>query len=492
MTPQATMLATIVVPLAASVLITRAGRWPNLREAISVLTTLALFALVVSLLPSVLAGHRPALQLFRVLPGISLGFRLEPLGMLFALVASGLWIATAIYSIGYMRAEHESHQTRFYAFFPLALASAMGIAFASNLFTLFVFYEALTLSTYPLVIHRETPEARRAGRVYLGLLMGTSIGLLLLAIVWTWAIAGTLSFQPGGILAGRVRHAVVPVLLGLYLFGIGKAALMPFHRWLPSAMVAPTPVSALLHAVAVVKAGVFTVLKVVIYVFGTHLLTQTGASVWLMYVAGFTLVTASLVAMLQDDLKARLAYSTVSQLSYIVLGATLATRWGIIGGSLHLVMHAFAKITLFFCAGAIAVTTHKTRVSELNGIGRRMPVTMLAFLLGTLSIIGLPPGGGAWSKWLLAMGTIEAHRYLLLAALMLSSLLNIGYLMTIVARAFFLAPGDGGDVAGVREAPLLCLVPLSITALGCVVLFFYAQPIVHMLMPLVNATGSGG
>lgn len=492
MTPQSAMLLTIAVPLAASVLITRAGRWPNLREAISVVTTLVLFALVVSLLPSVLAGHRPGVELFRVLPGISLGFGLEPLGMLFALVASGLWIATTIYSIGYMRAEHELHQTRFYAFFPIALASTMGIAFASNLFTLFVFYEALTLSTYPLVVHKETPEARRAGRVYLGLLMGTSIGLLLLAIVWTWAIAGTLSFQPGGILAGRVRHQVLPVLLGLYLFGIGKAALMPFHRWLPSAMVAPTPVSALLHAVAVVKAGVFTVLKVVIYVFGTHLLTRTGASVWLMYVAGFTLVTASLVAMLQDNLKARLAYSTVSQLSYIVLGATLATRWGIIGGSLHLVMHAFGKITLFFCAGAIAVTTHKTRVSELNGIGWQMPVTMLAFLLATLSVIGLPPGGGAWSKWLLAMGTIEAHRYLLLAALMASSLLNVGYLMTIVARAFFLAPEGDGSVAGIREAPLSCLVPLGITALGCVVLFFYAQPIVHMLMPLVNVTGSAG
>ncbi len=492
MTPQATLVLTVACPLAGSLLIQRTGSRPNLREAASLATTLVLFALVVSLLPHVLAGERPQVSLFRVLPGISLGFRLEPLGMLFALVASGLWIVTAIYSIGYMRAEDAPHQTRFYAFFPLALASTMGVAFAANLFTLFVFYEALTLSTYPLVTHDETPEARRAGRVYLGLLMGTSIALLLLAIIWTWAIAGTLQFRPGGILAGRVHHAVVPVLLALYLFGVGKAALMPFHRWLPSAMVAPTPVSALLHAVAVVKAGVFTVLKVVIYVFGTHLLTATGASVWAMYVAGFTLLTGSLVAMTRDNLKARLAYSTVSQLSYIVLGATLATRWGIIGGSLHLVMHAFAKVTLFFCAGAIAVTTHKTRVSELNGIGRQMPVTMFAFFLASLSIIGLPPGGGAWSKWLLALGTVEAHRYLLLAALMLSSLLNIGYLMSIVARAYFLPPGAADAAAGFREAPLSCLVPLSLTAAGCVVLFFYAGSIVHMLMPLVTAGGRPG
>ena len=244
--------------------------------------------------------------------------------MIFALVASGLWLVTAIYSIGYMRGHHEGHQTRFYAFFAVSLAATMGVAFAGNVLTLFVFYEALTLSTYPLVTHHGTPEAKRAGRVYFGILIGTSIGLQLPAIAAIYMLAGTLDFTAGGILAGKAGPEATAILFALFIFGIGKAALMPFHRWLPAAMVAPTPVSALLHAVAVVKAGVFAVLKVTVYVFGVDLLRATPGSGWLIYVAGFTILAASTVALFQDNLKRRLAYSTISQLSYVVIGAARA------------------------------------------------------------------------------------------------------------------------------------------------------------------------
>jgi len=458
---------------------------PNVRESATLLFGVLLLAGNLQLAARVMAGQRPELDLLRVLPGLDLAFRVEPLGMLFGLVASGLWIVTTFYSIGYMRGHDEQHQTRFYACFAVAIAAAMGVAYSRNLFTLFVFYELLTLSTYPLVTHHQTDAARRAGRVYLGVLLSTSIGLLLLGMVWTWSIAGTLEFTPGGILAGRADHRMLVVLLALFAFGTGKAALMPFHRWLPAAMVAPTPVSALLHAVAVVKAGVFTVMKICVYIFGTELLRDSGASVWLGYVAGATILLASLVALTRDNLKARLAYSTVSQLSYIVLGAALANSWGVIGGSMHIAMHAMGKITLFFCAGAYYVAAHKTEVSELRGIGRRMPLTTAAFLIGSLSVIGLPPLGGTWSKWFLALGTADAGQLGLLAVLMVSSLLNIAYLMPVPVRGFMFAP-EPGEPTRIQEAPLLCVVPLVVTALGCVALFFWADEIYRLLLPIAG------
>jgi multicomponent Na+:H+ antiporter subunit D len=486
MTPGTAMLLALLVPIAGALLIWLTGSRPNLREAVTLITALLLFALVLSVLPEVIAGGRPQVTLVQMFPGLSLAFTAEPLGATFAVVASLLWIVTSLYSIGYMRGHHEQHQTRFYAFFALALASTMGVAFAGNMLTLFTFYEALSISTYPLVTHSGTPEARRAGRVYLGILLGTSIGFQLLAIGATWVLAGTLDFAEGGILAGKTSDAMVAVLMALYLFGIGKAAVMPFHRWLPAAMVAPTPVSALLHAVAVVKAGVFAVLKVVIYVFGLELLQTTNASFWLAYVAAATIIIASLVAMTQDNLKLRLAYSTVSQLSYVVLGAMLATTAGVVGGAMHIAMHAFGKITLFFCAGAIMVASHKTEISEMQGLGRRMPFTFAAFFLASLSIIGLPPMGGAWSKWELALGAAETGQAVLVAVLMISSLLNVAYLIPVAARAFL--PERGADAAGggwqIEEAPLFCVVPLCLTALGCVVLFFYADRLYAFLQPL--------
>ena len=472
------MVAVVLLPLAATPLIALLGGRPNLREAATLLAAGGTFAIVCTLVPKVAAGDRPAVQLVEVLPGLPLAFKVEPLGALFALIAAGLWTATSLYSIGYLRGHREEHQTRFFAFFALAIAAALGAAFASNMLTLFFCYEALTLTTYPLVTHHRSAEAKAGGRVYLGVLLSTSIGFLLLAMVATYHLTGTLDFVPGGILANETPTWGLGVLLFLYAFGTGKAALMPFHRWLPAAMVAPAPVSALLHAVAVVKAGVFTILKVVVYIFGIDLLADTGLGAYLAYAAGATILIGSLVAMTKDNLKARLAYSTVSQLAYIVLGAALANSWGILGGSLHIAMHAFGKITLFFCAGAIAVALHKTEISEMKGIGRQMPWTMGAFLVGSLSIIGLPPLGGAWSKWYLILAGLNAEQYAVIGVLVVSSLLNIAYLCPVAINAFFYPAPDGES--GLREAPLACVLPLVCTALGGLVLFLYPDPLLNL------------
>ena len=487
MSPAGVMQLAVALPAAASVPIVITGRSPNLREAVTLITAAVVLLLVASAVPGVLAGDRPEVTLLEIMPRLTLTLRLEPLGMLFALVASFLWLITSIYSIGYMRGHNESNQTRFFACFAIAIASALGVAFAGNMLTLFVAYEVLSISTYPLVTHAGTEQAKRAGRIYLGILLGTSIGLQLPAIIWTWTVTGTLDFTEGGILAGEIEGPAAAVLLALFVFGIGKAAVMPFHRWLPAAMVAPTPVSALLHAVAVVKAGVFAVLKVAIYIFGTDFILQSSASDWLVWFAGATILLASLVAMTKDNLKARLAYSTISQLSYIVLGALLATQASVIGSMMHIAMHAFAKITLFFAAGAILVAAHKSEISDMAGLGRAMPLTFGAFFVASLSIVGLPPFGGMWSKWYLGLGTIESGQWLLLTVLLVSSLLNIAYLLTIPMRAFFGVPKDGTVHTRIKEAPASCLVAMIVTSLACLVLFFYPEPFYQLAKIIAGA-----
>ena len=475
--PEQAIALALAVPAGGAALIALAGRAPNLRETLTLATAVALLGCVLTLLPVVSGGARPALALFSVLPGLKIAFTVEPLGMLFALIASGLWIVNSLYSIGYMRGNNEARQTRFYVCFALALAATMGIAFAGNLFTLFVFYELLTLVTYPLVTHHGTDKARRGGRVYLAILMGTSIVFLLPALVFIWFIAGTTDFTPGGILGGKLGHGALAGLLVLCMFGIGKAALMPFHRWLPAAMVAPTPVSALLHAVAVVKAGVFSVVKVIVYIFGVDNLAGSGlhgSADWLVVVAGFTILAASVVALGADNLKRRLAYSTVSQLSYVVMAAALLAPLSLVGAVLHIAAHAVGKITLFFAAGAIYTAAHKTEVSQLDGIGRRMPWTMGAFTIAALSMIGLPPAVGFVSKWYMLSGAMAAQHWPAVAVIVVSTLLNAGYFLPIVYRAFFVAPPAGGHghdpVHG--EAPLPMVLALCATAAATVLLFF--------------------
>jgi multicomponent Na+:H+ antiporter subunit D len=474
MSAQAAILAAVALPLAGALLIASSGRAPNLREGITLASALTLFAVVATLWPSVAAGGRPAIELFEMFPDVPFAFAVEPLGLLFALVASGLWIVNSLYSIGYMRGNSERHQTRFYACFAGAIAAAMGVAFAANALTLFVFYEMLTLVTYPLVTHQGTDEAKRAGRVYLGILLATSMLFFLVALVATWQVAGTLDFTVGGILHGRLGNAATGGLLALYMFGIGKAALMPFHRWLPAAMVAPTPVSALLHAVAVVKAGVFTVVKVIVYVFGVGNIAGMASVDWLPPVAGFTIVAASIVALRSDNLKRRLAYSTISQLSYVVLAAALLTPLSVIGAALHIAAHAFGKITLFFAAGAIYTAAHKTEVSELDGIGRRMPWTMAAFTVGALSMIGLPPTAGFVSKWFILSGAIASGQWAAVAVIVVSTLLTAGYFLPIVYRAFFRPPHDANNHDH-GEAPVTMVVALVGTAALTILMFFFAE-----------------
>ncbi|MEJ2180758.1 MAG: monovalent cation/H+ antiporter subunit D family protein [Gammaproteobacteria bacterium] len=474
------IILSILLPLIASVLIVFADKHPNLRETVTLVAATIVAIIVVILAFRLQAGDIPELELLEIVPGISLSFNIEPLGMLFALVAGTLWLVTSIYAIGYMRGHHEKNQTRFYAAFAIAISSALAAAFAGNMFTLFLCYEILTISTYPLVTHSGTPEAKRSGRIYLGILLGTSIGFQLLAILITWSVAGTLEFTHGGVLAGKLDPAYAGILYALFIFGVGKAAVMPFHKWLPAAMVAPTPVSALLHAVAVVKAGVFTILKVTIYIFGSDFILQAGASDWLIWFAAATILLASLIAITKDNLKARLAYSTVSQLSYIVLGALIATEISILGASMHIAMHAFAKITLFFAAGAILVATHKTEISQMHGLGRAMPITFTAFTLASLSIIGLPPSGGMWSKWYLALGAVQTEQWILLAVLMISSLLNIFYLLPIAIRGFFAKPQVAEQYAEIKEAPKTMLFALSVTALVSIALFFYPDPFYNL------------
>ncbi len=476
MSAEILLLTTLLLPLVGAAGIIIARRIPDVREGVTLVTASLIAILVVLIAARFMGGEAFALTLIEPLPGIAIAFEIEALGMLFALVAGLLWVVTSIYAIGYMRSHNEPNQTRFFAAFAVSIAATMGIAFSANLFTLFLFYELLTLATYPLVTHAGTPEAKRGGRIYLGILLGTSIGLFLLGILITWSLTGSVDFQHGGILAGHIDPAWAGLLYALFLFGIGKAAVMPFHRWLPAAMVAPTPVSALLHAVAVVKAGVFTLLKVTIYIFGGDFILSNDVTGGLIWVAAATILIASLIAMTKDNLKARLAYSTVSQLSYIVLGAMLASKAGLIGASMHIAMHAFAKITLFFAAGAIYVASHKKLVSELNGLGRAMPITFAAFFIGTLSIIGLPPFGGMWSKWYLGLGAAETAQMWLLAVLMISSLLNIIYLLPIPIRAFFSKPESGQHYTEIAEAPKPILLAMIITSTACVFLFFYPDP----------------
>ena len=476
----------LCLPLLAALAIWFVGNSPNQRDAVTLITAAALFLVVLAILPLVLAELPVELELLAPVPGLKIAFAVEPLGMIFAGVASFLWIVNSIFSIGYMRGNKEPRQTRFYVCFAIAIGATMGLAFAENLFTLFICYEILTLSTYPLVTHHKNDEARQAGRTYLGILLGSSIVLFLPAIIATWVFTNTLSFATGGIMTGKVPHVVGSVLLLLYLYGIGKAALMPIHRWLPAAMVAPTPVSALLHAVAVVKAGVFTVVKVAVYIFGLDYLRELVLADIALYLAGFTIVMASIVALRQDNLKRRLAYSTVSQLSYVIMAALILSPLSTIGAALHLAVHAFGKITLFMAAGAIYTAAHKINVSQLDGIGKRMPWTMGAFAIGALSMIGLPPAGGFLSKWYILLGALEAEQMFALAVIVGSTLLNAAYFLPIVYAAFLKPEATDAHDHEHGEAPLPIVIALVITASATVLLFFFPDLALQLASMLVG------
>lgn len=474
-------LLAVLVSLVAAFGIFFLRKTPNLREGVSILAALVKFALVMSLYPLIRDGYTVECPVVtfpaEILPNLSFALRVDALGFLFAAVASFLWILTTLYSIGYMRTLNEHAQSRYFICFALALTGALGVAFSANLLTLFLFYEFITVSTYLLVVHEEDAEAYAAGTKYLTYLMGTGKLFFLPAIVFTYCLTGTLEFKAAGIFA-NVSPFWAGVTLVLFLAGVAKAGMMPFHNWLPSAMVAPTPVSALLHAVAVVKAGVFTIVRIVLHIYGVNFLSHVGLGVMMAFFASITVVGASIIALRQDNLKMRLAYSTISQLSYVILGVMLLTPDGVRGSILQIVAHAFGKITLFFCAGAIYVGIHKKYISEMAGIGKTMPWTMGAFTVGAFSMIGVPPLAGFAVKWRLLLGSMEANQVLIVMVLLGSTLLNAAYFLPILKTAYF---DESADAAHQHEAPLIMRVALVSTAIGTCLVGLYSDFIVSLL-----------
>ncbi len=464
-------LLAVMVSLAAVPLIILSSRKPNLREFWTIAASVAKFGLVLSLLPGALQGRVASIRLFEIVPNVQLALKADAFGVFFALVASCLWIFTSFYSIGYVRGLDEHKQTRYFSYFAVCLSATIGIAFSANLVTFILFYEILTIATYPLIIHKETKVAIHAGRKYLAYTLTAGV-FLIAAAAWTFQLNGNLDFVSGGLFQGHTLTAgtIVPLFF-LFLIGVGvKASIMPLHSWLPTAMAAPTPVSALLHAVAVVKSGVFGVVRVVAFVFGPVLMRQFGLNIILMVFAGFTILVGSLLALKQDNLKRRLAYSTIAHLSYIVLGAGLVGSTALIGGMLHIAFHATMKITLFFCAGAIYVNLNRENISDLNGIGKVMPWTMGAFAVGSIGLSGIPPVNGFISKWYLGAGAIESGYVIFLVVLVLSGILNAAYFFPIVHRAFF---RRGQGLKDHHEASPFLVVPLVLTAVLSVAFGIY-------------------
>ncbi len=495
-TAWAPLLAILVSALAAVAIALTGEKRRNLREAWTILAAVLKFGFVASLVPAVLAGDRPEMRLVEIAPGIELALRVDPAGLLFALSASFLWILTSFYAIGYMRGGGEHRQTRFFAMLATCLSATIGLCFSGNLLTFVVFYEILSVATYPLVTHVGSEKSYRIGRQYL--VYAITAGLSLVAgTALIYGAAGSLDFVPGGFLDSAMGGGFLWTVFFFFFIGFGvKAGVMPLQSWLPNAMIAPTPVSALLHAVAVVKAGVFGFVRLVGYVFGPETFGEIGAAIVLASFAGFTILAASFIALTKNDLKARLAYSTVGHLSYIVLGVALLVPQAMLGAAFHMVTHAAMKITLFFCAGAIYVHTGKTKVSQLDGIGRQMPITLAAFSVGTFGLVGIPFVGGFVSKWYLATGAVDAGLVIFLVVLLLSGLLNAAYLVPIVARAFF-RPSDDHPVF--NEASLLMVVPIVVTMLLALLLgthpdgifgfFSIAEAVVESV---TGATLSGG
>ena len=465
------ILLLILIPIIGSFLILFARKNENQREAASFLTAFSLFAVVLNLFKSSQINGE-IVNLIQIFPGVSIAFFYDHLSVVFAFVASSLWIVTTLYSIGYMRGNKEQNQTRFFICFAIALSATMGVAFSANLFTLYIFYELLSVSTYALVGHHQNNEAKMGARKYLIYLFGGSIGLVLPAMIIIYQITGTLDFNYNGIIQDFSNVNMLIALLLMCLYGFGKAGLMPLHAWLPGAMVAPTPVSSLLHAVAVVKVGVFSIIRVITGIFGYSLLNNTSLNELICYIAAFTVITASIIALYQDSIKRRLAFSTIGQLAYIIMGVGLASSLGFTGGVLHIVMHAFGKITLFFCAGAIYVATKKKYVSQLDGIGKQMPFTMIAFFIGAMSVTGLPPTGGFISKWMMLLGALDSNMVIIMIVYLVSSFLNACYFFPIIYRAFFKDAGPEDQVKGIKEAPLFCVIPPVITAISSILLFF--------------------
>ncbi len=493
-------LLAVSCPAICALLIFFFRKQPNLREFCTIAAGIVQFLIIISMAPIILAGNVIKFHLLTVSPGIVFSYQVDAFGLVFAITSSFLWILVSFYSIGYMRALNEHAQTRYYLMFALAIFSAVSIAMSENLMTFYLFVEALTFSTYWLVAHHEDKEAFYGARKYLIYLL-TSGWCLFTAVVLTYSITGTTNFVGGGILTSdSASRPTLMILFALFALGSMKAAWMPFHSWLPNAMVAPTPVSALLHAVAVVKAGVFGFVRIVAYVYGTDLMGELGLGVMLAAVASFTMIVASLFAIAEDNLKRRLAYSTISQLSYILFGVALLSPFGITGAMIHIPFHGFMKITLFLCAGAIMAIAGKKKISELAGIGRQMPVTMIAFAIGAIGMSGAPPVSGFITKWYLSLGTLQAGQLIFLVVILVSSLLDVVYFLPIIKKAFFEKPAETNPSATAmvnleKERPLylFMIIPLAITATFSIIFCFFPNTFYILdLVGMAVRTLSGG
>jgi multicomponent Na+:H+ antiporter subunit D len=461
-------LLAVALPMVTAAVLVVARHRPTLRDRSLVAGAVVTFVVLAALFPPVLAGEVPTSTLVEVMPGVALSLRADGMGMVFALLAGFLWVLASPYAIGYLRGDDARNQTRFLAFYALCLSTAFGVAFAGDLFTFFVFYELLTVATYPLVTHKGDDAAIAAGRRYLGYLVAGGAAVLV-AFAIVYAQTGEATFTPGGFVADSMSPTLTVVTFLLFAVGFGtKAGVMPLHAWLPAAMVAPTPVSALLHAVAVVKAGVFAFGRLIGFVYGPDVLADVGGATILAVFAGATIVLASVIALRQDHLKRRLAYSTIAHLAYIVLGFALLSQASYTGSLLHIVNHGALKITLFFVAGALHIHLHLDHVSELDGVGRLMPYTMGAFALASLGLAGLPPMGGFMSKWYLVLGAYESGQLWYATIMAGAGLLTAAYLFPVVYRAFFRPLPDGAAVPvaerGWRDASPLLVVPLVVTA----------------------------
>lgn len=482
----AKLLIALLVPLIGTLGVMFMGKKENIREGVSSVASIILFLLVASMIPTVLSGKTLIFHMFTILPGVTVTLRADAMSMIFALVASSLWTIAVFYSMGYMRAHKEHAQTRFNACFALAIFGAIGVAFSDNLFTLYLFYEIVSICTYPLVAHHQDAEGYNGARKYIIYLTTTAKAFLLPALILIYVLTGTLDFAPNistGIFPPDVNKGLVIMLYVFCLFGFAKNGIMPFHHWLPGAMVAPTPVSALLHAVAVVKVGVFCTTRVMLYVFGVDTMHALNLGIPTAYFVGFTVIMASVLALSKNNLKERLAYSTISQLSYIIMGVALLTPAGIDGGLIHIVNHAFAKITLFFCAGAIYIAAHKKDISDMGGLGKTMPFTFGAFAIASLSMIGAPPVAGFVTKWSLLVGSIQAHQMGILLILIASTMLNVGYFAPVTIKAFFGKRPEGETYQGIKEAPLSMLIPILIACTISVLLGIFP----NFMMQFVKA-----
>lgn len=473
--------AILVSLLACPFIILFGNKRPNLREAVSVVAGIIKFLFVISLYPVVLEMGYYYIEILSIASGISIKLLVDPMGLIFALGASFLWILTTFYSIGYMRGTHSQMQTRYFVCFALSLSATIGVAFAGNLLTLLIFYELMTIATYPLVVHKEDEGSLESGRKYMFYLLGAAKLCLIPAMAITYYVAGTMDYQPKGIFSLdqlNTYSSVLKVALIMYLYGYAKCAIMPLHSWLPSAMVAPTPVSALLHAVAVVKTGAFSIARILLNIYGKTGILALGIQDVILFLAGFTIIMGSLIALTRDDFKARLAFSTVSQLSYIVFGVALMHPLSVLGGILHITAHAFSKITLFFCAGSVYVSTHYTKISQLDGLAKKLPITFFSFFLATLSMVGVPGFIGFWSKFNIIIGCIQNNFILGALVFLTSSLLNVAYLLPIPLRAL-----KQVEVKEDFYENYFCAIPLLITSLFTI---FIALFLIEYLIPLLN------